>query len=410
MSAASKIAIRYIFSKRSFNFITVITSISILGIAAGTAALIAVLSIFNGFQELTVRQITGFDPHIRIVPTKGNIISNPSEITNLAGQIPIAHTAEPLIQSKVVATHSSNMQVFTLYGIGENYFSFINELKKSIIVGEFNFHYGEHRKGIMIGSALADRLGVFAGDVIELVSPKMIEASLQSYSYPKGEQLYVAGIFQTNIKDNDLTTGFVISNTAQNVFSMQNEQANCMDIRLEQFEKADTYASQLRSKLSKDYQVYTWKDLNSDLYQIMQFEKMASFSIIGIIIIIAVFNVLSSLAMTVTEKKQDIAIIKAIGATAKFIRNIYLIEGSLIGLIGTAIGTVAGLIFTFGQIHYKWFAIDGNRYIIDAVPVSVRTADVVLIILFSMFLSFLATIYPARKASKTVVAEAIRGE
>lgn len=410
MSFESKIAIRYIFTKRTFNFITVITSISILGITAGTAALIAVLSIFNGFQELTVKQIVGFDPHIRISPAKGNVFEYNNELKTKLGDLGGDVSIAPIIQGKVVAMHGETMQVFTLSGIGEDYYSFIDELKKSIIVGEINFHYGEHRRGLMIGSALADRLGVFAGDQVEIISPKMIESSLQSYSHPKGEKLYVAGVYQTNIKDNDLTSGFVISNIAESIFSMGNGEINNLDLRLTDFRKADYYAKQLEAKIGNEYKISTWKDINSDLYQVMQFEKMASFSIIGIIIMIAVFNVLSSLAMTVTEKKQDIAIFKAVGATNNFVRNIYLIEGSLIGFIGTFLGTSLGLAFVKGQEHFKWFTIDSNRYIIDAVPVSLEISDLVAIISFSMLLSFLATIYPARKASKTIVAEAIRGE
>jgi lipoprotein-releasing system permease protein len=165
------------------------------------------------------------------------------------------------------------------------------------------------------------------------------------------------------------------------------------------------------SKLLKnDIKVLNWKELNKDLYDVMQLERVAVFCVLSLILLIAVFNVFASLAMTVMEKKQDIAILKSIGASNNFISQIYLLEGLLIGFIGTFLGLIIGVLLTFGQDTYKWIKISGTGYIIDAIPVNMINYEVAIICIFSIFLSFIATILPAKKSNQLIISQAIRGE
>ncbi|MEJ5244879.1 MAG: ABC transporter permease [Bacteroidota bacterium] len=410
MKVDNLISLRYIFPKHSFNFISYVTFLSILGIIIGNASLVAVQSIFNGFQELTLKQIVGIDPHLRIVPQKGNYINLNNINIEKIKAIKQIHYINPTVQSKVVAVHNSKMQVFNLNGLEPNSNLLNNELPKYIISGSLGIFNQLSEQTIFIGSALAERLQVSVGESIELFTPNDIESSLLAFSQPKGYTVTVGAIFNTNIKDYDLTVAFISSNDLKNLLSIPSNSVNSIDIFLDDFQKAEEEKAKLSNALPSEVKIQTWKELNSQLYSIMKFEKLVSFAIVGIIIIIAVFNLFASLSMTLTEKQQDIATLKALGANEKLIKKIFLKVGLLIGVISTFLGIMLGIVFVFVQSHYKWFKIDINRYIIDAIPVSLNAVDVLIVAFFSIFLCFLATIYPANQAVKINIAEELRND
>ncbi|HOQ49858.1 MAG TPA: ABC transporter permease, partial [Candidatus Kapabacteria bacterium] len=393
-----------------FNFISYITFLSILGIIIGNASLVAVQSIFNGFQELTLKQIVGIDPHIRLIPQKGNFINlNDIDIEKIKdiGEI---NFINPTLQSKVVAVHNSKMQVFNLIGLEPNSHLFKDELPRYLISGSFGIFNKLSEQTIFIGSALAERLQVAVGESIELFTPNSIEGSLLAFSQPRGYTVSVGAIINTNIKDYDLTLAFISSSDLKHLLSIPANSVNSIDIFLKDFQKADEIKAKLSNILLQDVKIQTWKELNSQLYSIMKFEKLVSFAIVGIIIIIAVFNLFASLSMTITEKQQDIATLKAIGANDKLIKKIFLKVGLFIGVISTILGLLLGIGFVYAQSNYKWFKIDINRYIIDAIPVSLNIWDVLIVAFFSILLCFLATIYPAHQAMKINIAEELRND
>ncbi len=410
MPVSLLIAIRYIFTKRNFQFITIISIISIIGITVGVAALIIVMSIFNGFQELTEKQIVGYDPHIRISPKKGAWLNNIDSII-----IPIQSNSEitsfaKVISGKVVGINNNIVQVFNLQGIEEDNSKFFNEVKKSIVLGKFKFQDNFGNPGIVIGAGLSDKLKVLPGDSLLIVSPKMVESSITSFKPYKSTKVIVMGIFQTNIQDFDYRDGFVLSNTAKKIFYSPSNSFSSLELRIKDSYSSFKIAKQLKSSLNQNLKIETWQDLNMDLYRIMKFERIAAFLILMLIIVLAVFNVLVSLTMTVVEKKSDISVLKAMGANSKMIRSIFLAEGSFIGIISTISGVLLGLGFCYGQIYYKWFAIDTNKYIIDAIPLSVDYNDVIIVIIVSLILSTLATLYPSLRAGKQEIAKGIRAE
>lgn len=410
MKVDNLIALRYIFPKHSYNFISFITLLSIIGIIIGNAALISVQSIFNGFQNLTIKQIVGIDPHLRIIPAKGNTIDlSQIDLTKLKN-INEIDEINPIFSSKVVAVHNSNMQAFNLIGANPNSRIFKEELKHYLLTGQIGINDQLPMQTVYIGTALAERLQVNVGQSIEIFTPNSLEGSLTSLNQPKSYTAIVGGIFNTNIKDYDLTMCFTSINNAQEVLSLNSNFVNAIDIYLDDFKKAENLKNHITKILEDQYKILTWKELNRDLYSIMRFEKMVSFAIIGIIVLIAIFNLFASLAMTVTEKQQDIAILKAIGANNKTLQKIYLKEGLLVGSIATTIGATVGILFVLGQLKYKWFRIDINRYIIDAIPVDLNYIDVLTVAIFSLILCFVATIFPAKQASKINIQEALRNE
>ncbi|HPU23934.1 MAG TPA: ABC transporter permease, partial [Candidatus Kapabacteria bacterium] len=349
MKVDNLISLRYIFPKHSFNFISYITFLSILGIIIGNASLVAVQSIFNGFQELTLKQIVGIDPHIRLIPQKGNFINlNDIDIEKIKdiGEI---NFINPTLQSKVVAVHNSKMQVFNLIGLEPNSHLFKDELPRYLISGSFGIFNKLSEQTIFIGSALAERLQVAVGESIELFTPNSIEGSLLAFSQPRGYTVSVGAIINTNIKDYDLTLAFISSSDLKHLLSIPANSVNSIDIFLKDFQKADEIKAKLSNILLQDVKIQTWKELNSQLYSIMKFEKLVSFAIVGIIIIIAVFNLFASLSMTITEKQQDIATLKAIGANDKLIKKIFLKVGLFIGVISTILGLLLGIGFVYAQ-------------------------------------------------------------
>lgn len=404
------IALRYIFAKRSFNFITVITVLSIIGITVGVAALIVVLSIFNGFQNLTKNQFLGFDPHIRIVPNKGNWFDS----DGLIEQIETLNLTQSIVESynsKVIGFNNNQVQVFELLAVELKNEDFFSGIKKSTIFGRFNLETDNSKlPGIVLGNVIADKLRVLPGDTLMLLSPRSIERIISGIGMRGTQAAIVTGIFNSNIKDYDSRFGISGDLLAKSILNPKVGYVNSIDIRIHDIKKLELIKSEISRLLPKDLQVLSWQDLNPDLFAIMKFERFATFSVLSIIIMLAVFNVLVSLSMTVIEKRRDIGVLRSIGSSCKSIRNMFVYQGVIIGFMSTVLGTALGLFVSYGQIHYKWLKVDSSKFIIDAIPVAVDLNDVWIIAFFSVFLSAIATIYPARRASDLDIIGAIRTE
>ncbi|MBI5325875.1 MAG: ABC transporter permease [Ignavibacteriae bacterium] len=407
---ALRIAVRYIFTVRSFHFITVVSTISIVGIVVGVAAIISVTSIFNGFREFAEKQLIGFDPHIRIVAKEGAWLNNSDSLISKIKSIKDIYSASSGLQGRMIALKNRSLNVITLNAVKENEINSVSGISNMLIIGKFDISEHDELPGIVIGSGLADRLKVLTGDTISLVSPRMIEYSVRTFSQPVQVRAKVTGIFQTNAKEYDEYYAFTSYNAGIELFEPPVGSALTIDIKLKSLEEIDNVKYVLKAIVWENASILTWYDLHKELYNIMQFERYVSFIILSLIIVIAAFNVLASLSMTVVEKRADIGVMKAIGATGALIRKIYLTEGLIIGLLSTSIGTVIGLGFCYAQIEYGLFKLDRTKFIIDAIPVSIHATDVILVVFLSLFLSVTAAIYPAKRASSIIITEALREE
>jgi lipoprotein-releasing system permease protein len=265
--------------------------------------------------------------------------------------------------------------------------------------------------GIIIGSELSDKLKVLPRDTITLMSPSLIESTFLNLGQKPGIQAVITGIFSTHAKEYDQIYAYSSDVLGIKLFKAPPESAHSIDIRLKNFNDVEKVKSELEQFfIDKGVIIQSWYDLHRELYNILRFERYASFIILSLIIIIAIFNVLASLSMTVVEKNVDIATLKAIGGSNRLIQRIYMAEGFIIGLISTIVGALLGLGFCYGQIHFQWFKLDTSKFLIQAIPVSVYANDVIVVCIFSLLLSFLAAIYPARRAARTIIAKAIREE
>lgn len=407
MNIILKIAIRYIFSKRTYNFINIVTFFAAAGIAVGVAALICILSIFNGFQDLTKEHLVGFDPHIRIGAKDGAFFKPDDSLFAALDSSKYVSRYMTIVSGRVIATKGENIRVATLMGVevGASHGA-----EKHIILGKYDLSEDSGLPGFVCGGGVSDDLGALTGEIVELYSPKMIERSLLTMRVGGGLKTTLNGVFAANIKNYDSEIAFVSAPVARDLFNIPSGAATSIDVKLRDIESLDYALAELKAAASAKYKFSTWIDLNRDLYEIMQFERASTFVILSLIILIAAFNLLASLSMTVVEKRKDIAVLTALGLSKKSIASIFMIEGFIIGVIGSLIGALLGVFLSLGQERYGWIKIDGAKYIVDSLPVKFIGFGVIEIIFVALALSLAASIFPAYKSLKYDPAESLRTE
>jgi lipoprotein-releasing system permease protein len=390
-------------------FINIIMLVSVLGITVGVAALIIVLSVFNGFNSVVTRVLVGFDPHIKIEAVKGKSIQLSDSLLSIFDDDDRITGWSPYIAGKALLVAQQFNRVVMIKGVVDSTIDEVSGVKQSTILGEFRFDDTPMVAGIVIGLALADRLGTPVGSEITIVSPVGVDAMMMQFGQPTMRKCRVVGIYDSNNKDYDAHYAFVSLETARQLFQFHNAVSG-VDMRLLTIREADPMKAWLRDRLKEGYTVSTWYDLHKDLYSVMQVERWGAYIILCMIVGVATFNVLGSLTMGVIEKRRDIGILKALGATHGSVVRLFMFEGILVGTIGTAMGTVIGLVVCYLQIEYQIFPLDPNVYIIPAIPVEIRGSDFFAVAGASMLLSMLASLYPALRAARMLPVESIRWE
>ncbi len=412
MSYSSFVALRYLKSKRRMTSVSIISLISLLGVIVGTAALIIVISVFNGFQGIVTRILVDFDPTIRVTAESGQYLSNPQKVMAEVASLREVRSATMFLGGKAMIVSGGVNRAINIVGIVPKGNERISSLSKAIVLGKFLDPDNDHR--IVIGLSLADALDAVVGDSIAVISPAGIERSLTQFYQPKVEHFVVGGIYQSNNKDYDGYYAFVNLPAAQYLFASPDstvspEMVNGVDAKLYDIGKSNDVKSKLEKMLPGD-RVETWYDLHKDLYQMMTIERIVAYIVLSLIVVIAAFNILGSLTMTVIEKRREIGVLKAMGATQSGIMKIYLLEGFLVGLFGSILGLLLGYGVGEAQIKFQFFKLDTSVYIIPALPVSMHVSDFIVVGLIAMVICSLAALYPAKRASKIDPAEAVRWE
>jgi len=407
MSIESFIAWRYLKSKRKMGFITIISLISIIGVMIGTAALIVVLSVFNGFNGLVTSLLVGFDPHIRIEKPKNGNISNLDSLERILSDIKEIKSFSPAISEKAMIITGQINRVIIINGVDEKKIGEVSGVKNKIINGKFEFDDNSEIKSIVLGLTLADRLGVIKGDTVFLASSSGMESSMLQFSNPKVMKLKIVGIFESNNKDYDNFYAYISLSAAKELF---NTNYSTIEVRLNDINNSLKVKKKIENVLPAGFTVLTWYDLHKDLYSIMKIERWVAYIILCLIIAVATFNILGSLTMTVIEKKRDIGVMVSFGFTKKRIARIFMFQGLLVGIIGTFLGCMLGLFLCVLQIKYGLFPLDPNMYIISALPVELRWTDFIYVSFASILICYLATIYPSRRAANLLPIDAIRWE
>lgn len=408
MSYRFFIAKRYLLSKRQAGFITVISTISVVGVTIGVAALIVVLSVFNGFNGLVTSILVGFDPHVRVQQTEESAPEDFKRLHQfLSAQNDIVGIGS-FVSGKAMLVSKDQTKVAFVRGLEGDAVDKVTGLKEKMVLGKLDFT-NPNSRDVVLGLTLADRLGVVTDDTVYMISPAGSQQALLGFGAPIIRPFRVAGIYQSDNKEYDALYAYMSLPSAQQLFQVGTV-IHGVEIRLKNINESDNLKKRIEEKFGSKFIVSTWYDLHKDLYSVMKIERWTAYIILCLIIAVASFNLLGSLTMSVIEKTRDIGILKTMGASNSDIVSIFRFEGLLVGIVGTIIGTLLGLLVCFLQIHYHLFPLDPTVYIISAIPIEIRYSDFVAVGIAAVGLSYLATIHPSRRAVRLQPAEAIRWE
>lgn len=408
MSFELFIAKRYLRTKRNIQFASAINLISIIGITVGVAALLIILSVFNGFSGVVKSVLISFDPHLRIEKQGGMSTEEYESIQHLLSSNNQILGFSPFITGKAMVVSRELSKVIYVKGVDEQKIGEASGLKEKIILGSLTLQDSAEVGTVILGLTLADRLGVVVGDEITIVSPYVI-SMLTPFAQIVPAKFKVSGIFESNNKDYDANYAYVSIESAQQLFNMEYRFSG-IELRSKSMDMVDDVQAQLTRQLPSDIQVLSWYDLHKDLYSIMKIERWVAYILLCLIILVASFNMLGSLTMSVIEKQRDIGVLKSMGATQRSVIRIFMFEGLFVGVIGTIAGICLGLVMLYLQMTYHLFPLDTTVYIIPAIPVEIHVEDFITVSLASLILSSLASYYPARRAARVVPIEAIRWE
>ena len=413
------IAWRYLRSRRGSKLLSLISLIAIGGVVVGVSALILIIGVMNGLQEDLREKILIGSPDVRVL-TFGEDLTMPSwreTLTRVRSQ-PGVVAAAPFVltQAGINTGHSYAEGAFIIgivprtIGVAE-----VTDVRDYGVAGPMSFQASDSsQRGVVIGSRLAQRLGVNPGipgsDSVNLIpiNGARFNAAVGSI-IPRVERLEVTGIVETGMFEYDNSYVFVSLETAQELAGMDTAVTG-IEVRTADRWSAPDVARALADTLGYPYRTDDWQTQNQSLFQALKLEKLGMTIILLLIVVVAAFNIVSTLTMVVTDKTREIGILRAMGLSARSVRRVFFIQGLFIGLVGTVVGTVIGLGGAIALERFELIALDPSVYFIDHLPVSIQPLDVVLIMLASLGIAALATVYPAVQASRLYPVEAIRHE
>ena len=412
------IGLRYLKAKRKQTFISIITVISIVGVMVGVMALIIVLSVMSGFEKTLKEKILGTQAHLVILKASQEAMGQYDEVIQKTVEVKGVLSAAPFIFSQVMLSSGSNVSGVVLKGIDPdregNVTDLANNLKSGRLQDLKDVRTGD-APAILLGAELAKHLSVSVGSQIQVVSP--LGTMTPMGMMPKMRRFRVTGIFHSGMYEYDNTMAYVSIESAQKFFGLESEVTG-VQVKTSDLYQVKEIGREIRRKLGFPFWTKDWMEMNRNLFSALRLEKIAMFIILILIVLVAAFNIISTLIMVVMEKHKDIAILKSMGASSSGILKIFMIEGLVIGVVGTVLGTTLGLLAAFnlenitgfveGLFGFKILASD--VYYIDKLPSQVNPLDVWIITATAILISLLATLYPSWRASRLDPAEALRYE
>jgi lipoprotein-releasing system permease protein len=412
------IGLRYLKAKRKQTFISIITFISIAGVTLGVMALIIVLAVMSGFEKTLKEKILGTQAHLVLLKVGQEGMDHYDEVVKRAEKVKGVVSAAPFISSQVMLSSESNVYGVVLLGIDPDRVAKVTELARNLKAGRLEdlkrVQEGGLR-GIILGVELAKHLGVSIREAVQVISP--LGTMTPMGMMPKMKRFRVVGIFYSGMYEFDNTMAYFSLESAQNFFSM-GPYVTGIEIKTDDIYQVKKISKDIRRAVGPAFWTKDWMEMNRNLFSALKLEKVAMFIILVLIVLVAAFNIISTLIMVVMEKNKDIAILKSMGAPSKGILQIFIIEGLVVGVLGTLLGTILGLSAAFNLEKITGFVehlfgfkiLASDVYYIDKLPSQVNPLDVVLIVITAILISLLATLYPSWRASKLDPAEALRYE
>ena len=396
MNPELMISWRYLLTRRKEKFISLISVISILGIAIGVMALIVVIAVMSGFDKDLHDKIIGNYAHINLTGFKAIDNNEYENISRIIRTNTHVKGISSYIQGQVLLKEDNRYFAVGLRGIVPSAQAQVTKLKEYLIAGSLdNLSDG----GIIIGKELAAYLGLGLGASLNLQSP-----------LGKQYTMKVAGIFNSGMYDYDLNLVFTSLKSSQDIFGLPN-QISAVAIKLDNPDSANAVRQDLATKLGFNYSLKTWMEANQNFFAALALEKLTMFIILTLIILVASFNIISTLIVMVVEKTKDIGILRALGMNAFGIRKIFTYQGLIIGTLGTLFGGLGGALLCFLLKKYQFIKLPQDIYYIDRLPVAIQVwPDIVLIIMSALIIVLVSTIYPASRASGLKPVEALRYE
>lgn len=407
------IAKKYLWAKRKTGFISAIAYISIAGVALGVAALIITLSIISGFErELRSKFIT-FDSHVRIKTFEGTpLISNFDELESKIRIISEIKGVSPYIEKEAMIRSKRSTDGIIIKGIDQEKVDQALGIRHDVILSKRGKKIDLRKDapgdmpGALIGKKLADKLFVSIGDKITIFS---LQNTLAFIKQPKVRQFIVTGIYRSGLSEYDNVLVYVDIAEAQKLFDYGTSITG-VELRLADLFSAQDVAKELGQLLGYPYYVRTWLDIHRNLFGWLETNNFIMMIVFTLIIMVAAFNIIGTLFMIVIEKTKDIGILKSMGAGPTGIRNIFIMEGLLIGVIGSGIGNIIAIVLCWVQLHYKVISLNSDVYFMDTVPIELRWYYFFSITVFSVALCVIATIFPSYRAARLNAVDAIRYE
>jgi lipoprotein-releasing system permease protein len=411
------IGLRYLKAKRKQTFISIITFFSIIGIMLGVMALIVVLAVMDGFGHEIREKILGTNAHIFLYKYESGI-KDYREVIREVEEVPGVIAAAPFASAQVMLSGAGGVAGAFMRGIDPPLERKVSTLQKSIREGAIDSLNREARgrpPGIIIGNELAKTLGVFLGDTVTVISP--LGDITPVGMAPRVKRFKVTGIFEYGMFEFDSTLAYISLPSAQE-FLRIGDVATTIEITVRDIYQAGTIAERIKGKLGAAYFTKDWMEMNKKLFSALKLEKVMMIILLSLIVGVAAFNIITTLIMVVMEKYRDIAILKSMGARRGSIMRIFVFEGLIVGLVGTFLGSIFGLLIArnLGAITrlLEWLfgfkAMPGDVYYLSQLPSRVDPLDVTIVIGITMGISLLATLYPAWKAASFDPTEALRYE